>query len=173
MNTRAAKAIKHALAVRTPGPAAGKHPNVNINPNTGLSTDYLNHFTEAMMLLEIAAMMPDCLDDLRAWRPKTYGEHFASSSFSDRATVIAAYEAADPAVRGALDATSETLNTVLVEACDVVLQHLGRPAGDALAQRAVAWVKPLIARAAAVINGTNIVPGGSGTQAAVDALFER
>ncbi len=173
MNTPAANAIEHALAARTPDPAARKHPNVNINPATGLSTDYLNHFTEAMMLLEMAVRMPDCLDDLRAWRPKTYGEHFASSRFSDRAAVIAAYEAADPAVRGALDATSETLNTVFVEACDVVLQHLGTPAGDALAQRAVAWVKPLIARAAAVINGTNIVLDGSGTQAAVDALFDR
>ena len=170
MNTPAAKAIEHALAAPT---SARKHPSININPATGLSTDYLNHFTEAVMLLEMADMMPDCLDDLRAWRPKTYSEHFASSSFSDRTAVIAAYEAADPGVRGALDTTSETLNTVLMEACDVVLQHLGTPAGDALAQRAMAWVKPLIARAAAVINGTKAPPDGGGTQAAVDALFER
>ena len=56
---------------------------------TGLSTDYLNHFTEAIMLLEMAGELPECLDDLRAWRPKTYTEHFATSRFSNREAVIA------------------------------------------------------------------------------------
>jgi hypothetical protein len=53
----------------------------NINPVTGLSTDYLNHFTEALMALEMAADTPECLDDLKAWRPKSYAEHFAQSRF--------------------------------------------------------------------------------------------
>ena len=51
----------------------------NINPATGLSTDYLNHFTEALMVLEMVRDMPECIDDLRAWQPKTYTEHFAGS----------------------------------------------------------------------------------------------
>src|SRR5262245_7075895 len=81
-----------------------------INRFTGLSTDYLNHFTEAVMVLEMAAAMPECLDDLKAWRPKTYREHFAASRLKDREALIAAYDAADPAVREALDSVSETLN---------------------------------------------------------------
>ena len=56
----------------------------NINPVTGLSTDYLNHFTEAIMLLEMLPAMPECLDDFLAWRPKTIREHFAASHFSNR-----------------------------------------------------------------------------------------
>ena len=58
----------------------------NINPGTGLSTDYLNHFTEAVMMLEMIAVMPDGLDELKAWRPMTYCEHFAASRFSRRDT---------------------------------------------------------------------------------------
>jgi hypothetical protein len=36
----------------------------NINPTTGLATDYLNHFNEAIMLLDLVATVPDCLPDL-------------------------------------------------------------------------------------------------------------
>ena len=144
-----------------------------INPTTGLSTDYLNHFAEAIMVQEMAAMMPDCLEDLRGWRPKTYSEHFALSHFADRDAVTAAYQAADPAVREALDCASETLNAVLAKTRDVVIQHLASPHAEALAQRAAAWLKPLIARTAAVINGTASNTGSKGAQAAVDALFNR
>ncbi len=142
-----------------------------INPVTGLSTDYLNHFTEAIMVLEMAAAMPECLDDLRNWRPKTYREHFATSRFTGRDAVIAAYGGADPAVRDALDSVAETLNAVLLDTRDV---FLGRPLGpdtEALAQRAVSWLKPLVARAASVINGAGEISGT--TQAAIDALFDR
>src|SRR5688572_27177882 len=162
-----AKALDHGLT-------AASRSIPHINPATGLSTDYLNHFTEAVMVLEIAALMPDCLDDLRAWRPKTYSEYFAASRFTDRGAVIAAYDAADPAVRDALDSVTETLNAVLAETRDVVLKYIASPDAEGLAQRAVAWLKPLVARAAAVINGTTIVAAtGMETQAAIDALFDR
>ena len=35
----------------------------NINPRTGLATDYLNHFNEAIMLLEMIPDMPECAED--------------------------------------------------------------------------------------------------------------
>ena len=35
----------------------------NINPHTGLATDYLNHFNEAVMLLEMVPDMPECAED--------------------------------------------------------------------------------------------------------------
>jgi hypothetical protein len=161
-----AQANKHAAAT----PAAAARQISTINRLTGLSTDYLNHFTEALMVLEMGTIMPDCLEDLRTWRPKTYSEHFATSRFAERDGVIAAYKAADPAVRDALDNAALTLNTVLVEARDTVLAHLGTPDAEALAQRAAAWIKPLIARTAGIINGAgpaNRTP----TQAAVDALL--
>jgi len=171
MTAPAADATEHALAARAPEAAMRNLPR--INASTGLSTDYLNHFTEAVMLLEMSTTMPDCLEDLRAWRPKTYVEHFARSNFADRDGVIAAYEAANPAIRDALDSTAQTLNNVLVEVRNVVLGHIGTPDGEALAQRAVAWLKPLIARAAAITNGTRTGHDGDGTQAAIDARFDR
>jgi hypothetical protein len=144
----------------------------NLNPTTGLSTDYLNHFTEVMMMLEMLSAMPDCIDDLRAWRPKTYTEHFAGSRFNDRDAVIRAYEAADPAVRDALDRVSSTLNIVLCQARDMIVTHRTAPAAETLARGATVRLRPLIARAAAVINGSEVrVAEQHGPQAAIDAMF--
>jgi len=142
----------------------------DINPVTGLSTDYLNHFAEAIMALEMAGTAPECLDDLRDWRPKTYAEHFASSRFRHRDIVIRAYQAADPVLRAALDAASETLNASLAATRDAAMN--GGTKKDALAHRALADVRPLIAHMAALINGTTDTEG-VGTQAAIDAMFER
>src|ERR1051326_7473810 len=86
----------------------------NINPVTGLATDYLNHFNEAIMMLELAPQMPECIDDFCAWRPLSYCEHFAASSFLERDLAIAAYQQADPALRQRLDQLADGMNAILL-----------------------------------------------------------
>lgn len=163
------EAMPHAAAASEAARGISK-----INPATGLSTDYLNHFTEAIMVLEMGITMPDYLEDLRAWRPKTYSQHFAASRFHDREAVLAAYDTAEPAIRDALDQAAETLNAVLVETREVMLGRLATRDGERLAQLALMWLKPLITRMAAIINGSGGHAGhGVEPQAAVDALFNR
>ena len=152
-----------------PGPTGCGVPT--INPLTGLSTDYLNHFTEVVMMLEMAGAIPEYLDDLKAWRPKTYVEHFKLSAFSGRDAVIGAYQAADPARRRALDEAAATLNSVLAALRDTVVQHIAAPTVQVLARRTLAGLQPLIADVAAVINGTAIE--GPRLQASIDAMFRR
>ena len=72
--------------------AARRLADANINPLTGLATDYLNHFNEAIMLLEMLSSCPDCLDDFLTWRPVSYREHFMASRFRGRDLAIAAYD---------------------------------------------------------------------------------
>ena len=74
----------------------------NINPRTGLATDYLNHFNEAVMLLEMVPDMPECAEDFLTWTPLSYAEHFTASNFKARDLAIEAYEKADPNVRASL-----------------------------------------------------------------------
>jgi hypothetical protein len=160
-----------ATAAACPTSGAG---GPKINPLTGLSTDNLNNFTEAVMVLEMAGAMPECLEDFRAWRPKTYAEHFATSRFSNRDAIDAAYRAADPAVRGALDRNAELLNALAERSRDLVCQQTDRAEIEAIARRAVERLRPLIARTAAVINGTVVdTAGRQGPQAAIDAMFAR
>ena len=75
----------------------------NINPKTRLATDYLNHFHEAIMLLELLPDTPECIVELIGWEPLSYQEHFAASHFKDKELAIAAYAAAEPSARGRLD----------------------------------------------------------------------
>jgi hypothetical protein len=66
----------------------------NINPRTGLATDYLNHFNEAIMLLEMVPDMPECAEDFLGWHPLSYAEHFTASHFKGRDLAISAYNSA-------------------------------------------------------------------------------
>lgn len=77
--------------------------DANINPATGLATDYLNHFNEPIMPLELLSICPDCRDDFLAWRPMSYCEHFEPSGFKGGRMAIAAYDAG---VMKRLDRTS-------------------------------------------------------------------
>lgn len=148
-------------AATVPRPEASGPGVPNINPATGLSTDYLNHFSEVLMALEMVRDMPECIDDLRTWRPKTYKEHFAGSRLSHRGEVIQMYEAAPRPLREALDALADVLNARLAEARDAAVQQ--RPA-----DRAAAALRPLIAQLAALINGSM-----ERSQAAIDAMFPK
>jgi hypothetical protein len=163
-----------ASAASASSPATSGRGGPNINPSTGLSTDYLNHFTEAVMVLEMVGTMPECVDDLRSWQAKTYTEHFAASHFSNRDAIIAAYQSADPAVRAAFDRISEMLNAMVRRTRELVLQHVGTAEVEAVARRALDRLRPLIARTAALINGTALETADrQGPQAAVDAIFGR
>ena len=141
----------------------------NINPATGLSTDYLNHFTEALMALEMATEIPGCLDDLKAWRPKTYRQHFAASNFKNRDAVIDLYAGADRALRHQIDGLADAINGRLIAA------RVAATSGGDLAtigRRATATIRPLIAELAALINGTADQPADRlSSQAAIDAMF--
>ena len=63
----------------------------NIDETTLLATDYLNHFNEIIMLLEMIPDMPEMLEEAKAWEPKGYVEHFESSSCPFRELAIELY----------------------------------------------------------------------------------
>ena len=142
-----------------------------VNPATGLATDYLNHFNEAIMLLDMLAQCPELLDDFLAWTPMSYCAHFAGSRLKNRDTMIAAYDTADPLARRNLEALAVAMTTML-EATRVALRAGLPPAQTGrLAQHIVAMLKPLVARAGAVINGAGEAPPNDPPQAMVDRLM--
>ncbi|HEV3184208.1 MAG TPA: hypothetical protein VGZ49_04970 [Xanthobacteraceae bacterium] len=150
--------------------------DANINPVTGLATDYLNHFNEAIMMLELAPEMPDCMEDLCAWRPLSYCEHFAASSFKERDLAIAAYQLAEPALRRRLDELADCMNAILL-ATTAAMRRADPQALRALTGEALARLRALVARAGAVIHGAvtsaDETAEADATRAAVDALFDR
>ncbi len=149
----------------------------NINPKTGLATDYLNHFNEAVMLLDLLPETPECIVELIGWEPLSYQEHFTASHFREKELAIAAYEAAEPLARVRLDELADTMNALLVATCEAFQKRASLEAANALAAETAARLKPLVARAGAVINGYDIEHSEDMTtgeqQATVDALLEK
>jgi len=149
----------------------------NINPKTGLASDYLNHFNEAVMLLDLLPHSPECIVELIGWEPLSYAEHFAESHFKDKELAIAAYAVADPVARVRLDDLADTMNALLVATCEAFQKRASLEVATALAAETAARLKPMVARAGAVINGYNIAGRDEVTtgeqQAAVDALMEK
>ena len=146
----------------------------NINPKTRLATDYLNHFNEAVMLLEMLPQSPECIVELAGWEPRTYPEHFSVSSFRDRDLAIAAYAVAEPIARVYLDELADTMNAVLAAACEALPLRDSVESAISLATETAARLRPLIVQAGAVINGQGLAAEDvteAERQAAVDALF--
>src|SRR6202162_341706 len=85
----------------------------NINPRTGLATDYLNHFNEAIMLLEMVPDMPECAEDFLSWKPLSYAEHFTAPNFKARDLAIAAYDSADANLRAEFDNITNAMTSIL------------------------------------------------------------
>jgi hypothetical protein len=127
----------------------------NINPATGLATDYLNHFNEITMLLGLLADMPEMIDEIRLWRPASYEEHFERSGFKGKALAIAAYRASPPNVRAALADTVAALDAALLGA---IAELTAGPAEcyATIVARADGMVRPLMARASGVIHGVDV-----------------
>ncbi len=127
----------------------------NINEKTLLATDYLNHFNEVIMLIDMIASMPDCLEDAKAWQPKTYQEHFQDSVFSDKALAIEAYEHAPPEYRLPFDAVIERLNVTVGAGITEIEKALpGDPnVLETLCASISADLQALVDKASAIING--------------------
>jgi hypothetical protein len=125
----------------------------NINPRTGLATDYLNHFNEAIMLLEMIPDMPECAEDFLEWHPVSYGEHFTASHFKARDLAIEAYESADASVRAEFDSVTSAMTSILSAVGDAMREATQDKTRSRLAEQATGWVKPLVALAGGIING--------------------
>jgi hypothetical protein len=125
----------------------------NINPRTGLATDYLNHFNEAVMLLEMVPDIPECAEDFLGWQPLSYAEHFTASNFKARDLAISAYESADTGIRAAFDNITHAMTSILTAVGAAMREAQQDKTRATLAEQATGWVKPLVMQAGGIING--------------------
>jgi len=97
-----------------------------IDNRTLLSTDYFNSFNEIIMLLSMVGDAPEILDDIRAWKFRTYKEHFDESNLDFGPLAIEAYS------RSPLD-VRERFESLVIELCrviDEVRKTLTPPSND-------------------------------------------
>jgi hypothetical protein len=143
----------------------------NINPETLLATDYLNHFNEIVMLIDMVPTMPECIGDAKAWAPKSYEQHFQDSVFTDKALAILAYQNAPPQFREPFDDTVAAMNALVAQGLTAIEASMavGEPGRIELAVSEVSRkLQSRNDRCSAIINGHT----AKLDQSAVDELFE-
>ena len=144
----------------------------SINQKTLLATDYLNHFNEVVMILDMLASMPECFEEAEAWQPKSYVRHFEDSGFPEKALAILAYEQAPLDRRVPFDALVDEINELVQDGLVTVGAALAADDADRMyvvLQSLTQSLRDMIGRAGAIINGDdNAVEAavGTGTESA-------
>jgi hypothetical protein len=92
-----------------------KVKDANISNQTLLATDYLNHFNEIVMLIDMVPDMPELLEECKEWAPKSYPNHFRDSTFSDRDLAVEAYNHVPAEFRTPFEDTIEQMNNLVVQ----------------------------------------------------------
>ena len=161
-------------AVRLPGyPRTYRRlvQGTNINPQTLLATDYLNHFNEIAMLLDLIPEMPDCIEDALEWRPISYQEHFRNSVLADRHLAVAAYDNVPAMYRDPFDATVRQLHDLVDTGLERIVAVIARN-DPPLLEVTVKSVSQSLQRLMDAANG--IIHGTVETvdQSAIDLILE-
>jgi len=159
----------------------------NVNPVTLLTTDYLNHFNEIIMLLELVPSAPSQFSaEISDWQHESYEEHFTHSGFRDKELAIVGYRNAPEDVRRAFDSSVADLEQEIVMLLQQVQTKIGDGDTEGLAKlcdEGIPRLQDLIQITAGIVNGaasgeTKDTDNASAkeeqvdAQSAVDALFD-
>ena len=128
----------------------GRLKAANINPVTGLATDYLNHYNEIAMTIASLADLPEMRDDVLGWRPVGYPAHFLRTRYADQGLAIAGYIAAPRDVKAEFLAVRDELDSRLSDLQARLASGEGAP--EKLSAEAQAIFAD-IARLGGIING--------------------
>lgn len=158
----------------------------NINVNSMLTTDYLNHFSGVLMLIEMLPDDPETfVEDVLEWSPLSYEQHFEVTGFRDKELAVKAYEHAPRDVRIAFDGVVDQLNNTLVDLLDNIKASMDKKQISEMADfccQVTPEVRELISKAADIVNdgASNVIELASvrdqecveDAQNEIDALFD-
>lgn len=148
--------------------------DTTIDGTTLLSTDYFNHFNEVIMLMSMLGDMPEMLEDIRAWQPKSYKQHFEQSGLAFAPLAIEAFDHVPEHFRSAFDAVIAELDETIIESIDALGAMEGEPEMFAATARTY-WrrLQLLVDQGSAVVHGSiaGSRPEATLDQSAIDDLF--
>ncbi|MEP1443468.1 MAG: hypothetical protein ABJK39_10720 [Hyphomicrobiales bacterium] len=133
---------------------------INVNLTTGFATNYLNHYVEILLLLEMLPSMPECVEDIVMWKPIGYTDHVRQSGLPKSELVLEAFEHSDVNRRKALsDVTDEVDSEVLRY---IGLAQKAVDLGDkeqtlSVTQEAKEVLTPLLEKISGVISSPNFL----------------
>ena len=142
----------------------------NVNDLTLLATDYLNHYNEVVMLLEMIPDMPELLEDAHEWTPKSYKDHFRASTIADKDLAIEAYDFCPTSFREDFEMAVAILDRQVISSIDSIEKDLEEGIMDKVREN-VSFHSRTIQQGMDVVSG--IINGRQGIdQNQVDALLD-
>jgi hypothetical protein len=142
-----------------------------------LSTDFLNRYNEALMLIELAADDHGVIDDLKGWRSITYCEHFETSPLRCAPAALAAYEQVSLERRAGFEELCVAMTRLVATATALLSDKPSELDAATIAEVAGEALRRQIGRATQFINANGAVDIGRvesrALQAEVDALLKR
>ncbi|NKD78052.1 hypothetical protein HEQ60_09810 [Haematospirillum sp. H1815] len=147
-----------------------KVAGANISQQTLLATDYLNHFNEIVMLMDILADMPELLEECLQWTPKSYQEHFRDSSFSDKELAIEAYNHVPARYKRPFEDTVAQMDSIVQQSLERVAEAVKLQDQEIVRARAKAGstaLQRLIDVASSIIHGRDAAMD----QSQIDEIF--
>jgi hypothetical protein len=141
----------------------------------GLSTDYLNHYSEMLMLIETAAADPELADELRRWKPIDYRSYFGVSALRRAAAALCAYDALPDERRFIFEKLIRAIDQLAEMAILALDLKEDRETAAFVPAATAPIVRRLIARAASFLNSGGADVGRPGAieeaQEAIDRLM--
>jgi hypothetical protein len=135
-----------------------KLADANINPDSFLATDYLNHFNEIVMLMEMIPDMPELIEDAADWKPKSYPQHFEDSGFQAKGLAIEAYEMAPTVFKAPFEQVCDEMNNLLVSTLSGlmkvnIIERGVSPGAQALIRGRIESVQTMLLKLNQIIHG--------------------
>ncbi len=142
-----------------------------------LSTDFLNRYSEALMLIEMVAVDVSVIEDLRSWRSIGYREHFEASPLRCAAAALKAYENVEPRRARAFEEVCRSMAR-LVRTVNALLAEVPPPTElPMIIEVAGEAMRKLISRSTQFINANGMIDIATFDDAAlqkeIDALLAR
>lgn len=128
----------------------------NICQETLLATDYLNHFNEVTMLIELLPESPDMLEMCREWRPCDYKRHFENGQIADKELIIEAYDHVPSHHKRKFEATIADIDDAVLSSLGIIEDVMGEGDGEELSQictETVSNVNALVQKLNGIIHG--------------------
>ncbi len=137
-------------------------PGTNINEQTLLASDYLDHFHDLATRFErLSAEKGGITEEFIRWRPMGYEEHFAQSSSPNKDLAIAAYRRAPAKIRETFDDAVAHLQAEALRLISTVGKAVNGPNDFAkTCSEAAARLSGSIGEAKAIANGKMPVERG-------------
>lgn len=147
------------------------------SPSAGLSNDYLNPYSEALMLIELAAGDPAIAADLAEWRPIGYRAYFSTSPLRRAPAALAAYDALQEERRQAFEELTRAMDRLALAAATALQPPCAIEDAALIAEVTAPAFRRLIDRAASFLNsgGEDLARDGevADAQAVIDRLIDR